>query len=326
MPERGPVGVVITAKGESPQRLARLLDAVTAQSIDRPIEVVIAHPPEDPVVTPEPRGPIESVRLVDNPGGGRSTGLNLAIEASTAEVLCRLDARTVPPPDYLARCVARLEADPTVGMVGGVQSPVPGASGVVARGVARALANPWALGAPAYRRTSTGGAVDTVYLGAFRRSEVLAVGGYDVRLDANEDFDLAQRLRDRGLVVWLEAELVVPYEARTSIGAVWQQYLAFGRSKMRFWRVTGRRPNGRQVLALTAAGAGVAAAVIWVRDVERAAVVVLGGLAAAAAVDHLADPSERSPAVRAATIAANGAAIGAWLSGVVVEAVRPARV
>ena len=120
-----------------------------------------------------------------------------------------------------------------------------------------------------YRRADGGGPSDTAYLGAFRRAELLALGGYDERLEANEDFDLCRRYLDAGLEVWVEPGMAVPYEARPNPAATVGQYFAFGRAKTHFWRTTGRRPGSRQLVAIGGAVAGVA--VIGAAAVERQA-------------------------------------------------------
>ncbi len=291
------VSVVLVARGEPADRLAVALRAVAAQDYAGHVEVIVATPAEDRACVPP------GAVWVDNPGGRRSAGLNRAIAAASGEIICRVDARTRVPTDYVRRCVERLRADDHVGVVGGVQLPIAGSADRVGRGIARALRNPWALGGADYRRLGRSGPTDTVYLGAFRRGDVVDVGGFDEALDANEDFELWQRFRRAGLVVWLE-DIAVEYEARARLASVWRQYVAFGRSKVRYWRATGDRPNRRQWLALALAPLAV----------------VLAPLAVV--VDHLADPGERDILVRAASLAAYAVIVGGWIYGVVAEALR----
>ena len=202
--------VIGTVRGEPADRMNRMLDRVAAQQAAGPVEVLLAVPPEERAVVDalRPSGAVERIIAVENAGGARSAGLNRAAEQATAPILHRVDARSLLAPDHLMRCDARLRFDSRVGVVGGRQRPVSVADGTWAHGMARALANPLALGAPAYRRPGPGGPTDTVYLGAFWRTELLELGGYDERLEANEDFDLCQRFRATGKVVWLEDGVV----------------------------------------------------------------------------------------------------------------------
>lgn len=319
------LSVIVTARDEPVRRIDRLLQAVAEQDFDGAVQVLIAVPPKERgrFAHLHPAGSVAEILIVDNPGGGRSSGLNRATRASSAPIVCRLDARALPPPDYLRRCADRLGSDPTVGMVGGTQCPRPSGSSTLGVGIARALANPWLLGAAAYRRPGASGPVDTVYLGAFRRTELLALGGWEERLDANEDFDLATRYREAGWLVWLEEGLDVGYESRASLRSVYRQYNAFGQWKVRFWRMRGARPNGRQLVAMGLAGATIpsfvlaAASSLWL----GVAAVELMTLALCA-LDHAGGRSRTKPGVRTAAVAASVAVVAGWLSGIAWGAVR----
>ncbi|MGH9158124.1 MAG: glycosyltransferase [Acidimicrobiales bacterium] len=319
------LSVIVTARDEPVRRIERLLQAVAEQDVDGAVQVLIAVPPEERgrFAHLHPTGSVAEVLIVDNPAGGRSSGLNRAARASSAPIVCRLDARTLPPPDYLRRCALRLGSDPAVGMVGGTQCPRPSGSSTLGVGIARALANPWLLGAAAYRRPGASGPVDTVYLGAFRRNQLFALGGWEERLDANEDFDLATRYREAGWLVWLEEGLEVGYEPRGSLRSVYRQYNAFGQWKVRFWRMRGARPNGRQLLALGLAGATIpsfvlaAASSLWL---GIAAVELLA--MALCALDHAGGRSQTRFGVRTAAVAASVAVVAGWLSGIAWGALR----
>lgn len=321
MPEVG-ASVLVIAKDEPPARLARLFDAVAAQDVEGGVELIFAV---EPIAVPAvsgfgPRGAVLRVSIVENPGGNRSVGLNGASAVASSPWLCRLDARSQPSPDYVRRCVSRLRQDEQVGIVGGRQCPRPAGSSPLATGVARALSNRWLLGAPAYRRAGRSGPVDTVYLGAFRRGQLRDIGGFDERLEANEDFELAQRYRAAGWLVWLEADVAVSYEARASVGEVLRQYHSFGRSKVAFWRLRRRGPNVRQRVALAS---GVVPLLLVAGSARRAARVLqlsIAALAVLAVVDHVADPAERRLGVRFFSIAASAAILSGWLAGVGREA------
>ena len=312
------VAVVMVARGEPAARLQRALDALAAQVGCDPFTVYIAAPEADhasmqALVTDRA---VSAVVPVANPGGARCAGLNLAIRAADADVVVRVDARSRVHPDHVARCVARLADDANVGVVGGVQWPHALTEDAGERGTVRALRNRWLLGNAGYRRPGASGPVDTVYLGAFRRRELLDLGGYDERLDANEDFELCSRYLAAGRTVWLEPDLLVDYEPRIGASAVFAQYRAFGEAKVAYWRATGSRPNRRQLVALGLAASGAIAMLASLRRPRRAAVLVTAGLTAVAVLDHLADPHEPDPRVRARACAASVATTTGWLWGV----------
>jgi GT2 family glycosyltransferase len=310
--------ILLVVRDEPLDRLRRVVDDLASQCGAGPLELLIAAPSSDRERLERLRssGAVTRLVVVDNPGGGRSAGLNRLVELATAPVLVRVDARSRLPGDYVARCQERLAREPDIGVVGAVQRPVATRDDPRSRGISRALANPWLLGGARYRRGG-GGAADTAYLGSFRRAELRAIGGYDERLEANEDFDLCARYRSAGATVWVEPGLEVAYEPRDTFGALWGQYRAFGASKVVFWRLTGRRPNARQVLALGGVStAGVIGAVALVRRPASAVALLAAGIAAIAIIDHVEAPGERDVRVRLAAGAAYVTVIGAWISGI----------
>jgi Glycosyltransferases, probably involved in cell wall biogenesis len=313
-----------TMRSETPARVAALLAALAEQDYEGELELVVAVPPDEAgtmrrLVAAWSRGPIA---VVENPTGERSSGLNRAIACATGTYAIRLDARSRPAADYVRRCVARLEADPSVGVVGGVQAVQVGSEApAVARGIGRALTNRWLLGNAQYRNPAAHGPVDTVYLGAFRRRELAALR-YDERLTANEDFDLCERYRADGRQVWLESGLSVPYEPRSDLDALFTQYQEFGRSKVRYWKLSGHRPARRQRLALAAGIAAAAVGVIGARKPAvlgaSAATLVAIYLATDAATDAATNPVPTPLTTRLAAVPAHVAIEAGWLSGIAI--------
>ena len=311
--------VLLVTRGEPPDRLRRAIDALGAQTGAGTLEALIAAPPDEHrgLADLPARGAVQTVRLVANPDEGRSAGLNRALHQAQAATVVRVDARSVPPPDYVARCVARLAANPGIGVVGAIQRPATHDAGAGARGIARALRNPWLLGGAAYRRAGRGGPADTAYLGAFRRHELLARGGYDERLEANEDFDLCARYRAAGQEVWIEPGLEVEYEPRRTHRELWLQYQAFGEAKVSYWRATGERPNRRQRVALGGALAAALTGVLVGRRPRRLAATLVAALGVLAVVDHSVDPEDRDVGARVAAIGAYAAFLTGWCCGIV---------
>ena len=147
-------------------------------------------------------------------------------------------------------------------------------------------------GGARYRTGGPEGPVDTVYLGVFRREALAAAGGFDGRLDRNEDYELNWRLRRGGGTVWFDPALRSVYRPRETPRALARQYFDYGRGKRRTlrlhpgsWRARQMAPPllvlglGASALAALAggAGAGVAPAAV-------AAALPLGWLGAVAAV------------------------------------------
>jgi hypothetical protein len=99
--------------------------------------------------------------------------------------------------------------------------------------VSAALRSPLGVGGAAYRSADKEGFVDTVFLGAYRRSAFERVGGWDPRAVTNEDAELNQRLVDAGGRIYLSREIVVHYVPRGSLSALARQYFRYGRGRAR---------------------------------------------------------------------------------------------
>jgi succinoglycan biosynthesis protein ExoA len=177
------------------------------------------------------------VTVVDNPAGTTPAGLNAAVAAARNPVLMRVDAQSRIPAGYRDR-VVELLATTGAANVGGRQHAR--AERGTARAIAAAMNSRLGHGGAAYRSGSRGGAVDTVYLGAFVADAVRAVGGYDERFVTNQDAELNERLRRAGHTVWLDPTLVVGYLPRTSLRALARQFRGYGRGRA----MTARRHRG----------------------------------------------------------------------------------
>lgn len=268
-------------------------------------------------------------QIVDNPTGTTPSNLNAGLAVACGDVLCRIDARSLIPPHYLRVCAEVLANRPDVVVVGGAQVAVALDESARSQGIARALNNRYVMGGSRYRAGASSGPSDTVYLGSFRTCELLAAGGWDEYFQTNQDYELNRRMGRSGLI-WFDDRLEVGYIPRSSLRALWRQYVRFGRWKVRYWRRTGDAPQRRQAVLLACGGGSVALACGTVGALLFAAkretrAVAAGFLAVGCAtpfmVDHLGSGGEaaalatRARAATAVVLVASG-----WLSGVATEA------
>jgi succinoglycan biosynthesis protein ExoA len=172
------------------------------------------------------------VSIVDNHNRTIPSGLNQAIQAARGQYIVRLDAHSVPSPDYVQRSVAAL--DNGLGdNVGGVWEIRPSASGGVSRSIAAAAAHPLAVGDARYRYSDKAQPVDTVPFGAFRRTLVDQIGGFDETLLTNEDYEFNVRVRQNGGIVWFDPAIRSIYFSRQTLRALARQYWRYGYWKAR---------------------------------------------------------------------------------------------
>lgn len=177
------------------------------------------------------------VRYVANPTGRTPNGLNLALAASTNPVIVRIDGHSEIPSDYLSIVVKTLQETGAVN-VGGIMA----AEGITnfEKAVASAMRSPLGVGASRFHTGGQAGDSDTVYLGAFRREALVAVGGFDERFTRAQDWELNHRLREAGGRIYFEPALHVTYRPRPSLRALAKQYFEYGRWR----RVVSRLHEG----------------------------------------------------------------------------------
>lgn len=240
------VSVVIPARNWD-GHLVSTLGSIATQVLpaDVTLETIVGLAAEPPARCPD------GVRVVHNPSGTIPDALNLAIAESRGEVIVRVDSRTNLQQDHMARTVAALE-DPAVGCVGGAQLVMD--RGVFGSAYAVAFNSPL-LGPSAYRYRRSSGPVDTAYLGAWRTTELRALGGFNAQLLRNQDNELAERVRASGHVVLFEANLVVGYLNGRGLRSTVAHHHEFGA-----WRVlqssSGTRGLGPKHAVALGIGAG----------------------------------------------------------------------
>jgi succinoglycan biosynthesis protein ExoA len=215
-----------------------LLEAIQRQTYPlNDLEIIIA----DGMSTDGTRGAIKEfssanpkldVRVVDNPDRIIPAALNHAIRAARGEVIIRLDAHSIPYPDYVAGCLAALESTGAAN-VGGVWEIKPSGEGWVSRSIAVAAAHPLGAGGARYRTSGQAGEVETVPFGAYRREWFERIGLFNESLLSNEDYEFNVRLHRAGGVIWFEPDIRSVYFARGSLTSLAKQYARYGYWKAR---------------------------------------------------------------------------------------------
>ena len=233
------ISVILPVLNEE-KYLADAVNAILAQKYDGKIEVILAiGPSQDRTleIAQELHKKDSRVVIVDNPTGRTAAGLNLAIASSQYSIIVRVDGHANIPNDYCNLVSEILENTGAVN-VGGVMA-AEGRS-LFERSVARAMRSPLGVGASRFHTGGGAGEVDTVYLGAFRKEALLAVGGFDERFTRAQDWELNFRLRQAGGIVYFDPRLIVTYRPRSTIKALAKQYFEYGRWR----RVVSRRHKG----------------------------------------------------------------------------------
>jgi len=228
--------------------LAGAVAAVLDNGYAGPIELVIALGPstDGTDAIAEGLAADERIVLVANPTGATPSGLNLAIAAAKHGLIVRADGHARLPRGYVADAVEALVRT-GAGNVGGRMVPTSATS--LGKAIAVGMASPWGIGGAGHRSGGSAGPALSVYLGAFRREAIEAVGAYDEHFRRAQDWELNYRLRHAGYGVYFVPSMQVPYEPRRTWRALAHQFHESGR-----WRreVVRTHPDSRSVRYLAA--------------------------------------------------------------------------
>ena len=229
------VSIIIPCLNEE-KTITKLLEAIVNQTYPKSkLEVIIS----DGMSSDKTREKIKlfsernkelKITLIDNFKKTIPTAINLAIKNSNGFYIVRMDAHSIPYPDYIEHCVENL-VNNNGDIVGGVWEIHPGKNSLIAKIISIAAANPVAIGDAKYRLNSNAGFVDTVPFGAFKKSLIDEIGLYDESLFSNEDYEFNTRVNNSGKKVWLDPKIKTIYYSRADLKSLIQQYFRYG-----FWK------------------------------------------------------------------------------------------
>jgi succinoglycan biosynthesis protein ExoA len=171
----------------------------------------------------------QNLCLIQNPGEIVATGFNAALREARGEVIVRVDGHTEIEADYIRQCVAELERT-GADNVGGRM--VAEGAGIRGEAIAAATSSPFGVGGARFHYSESEEWVDTVYLGAWRRSTFEQIGLFDEELVRNQDDEFNYRLRAAGGRILLSPKIRSRYYSRASWKSLWRQYFQYG-----FWKV-----------------------------------------------------------------------------------------
>jgi glycosyltransferase involved in cell wall biosynthesis len=236
---RREISVILPVRNEAAY-LEHSVRSILAQDFHGAFEVILAIGPSQDAtmeIALSLTNLDKRVVIVENPSGRTAAGLNLAIARSQYSNIVRIDGHSEIPHNYLTLAIDILEESGAVN-VGGIMAAV--GNNLFERSVARAMRSALGVGASRFHTGGVAGPVDTVYLGAFRKEALVAIGGFDERFTRAQDWELNFRLRANGGLIHFDPRLIVTYRPRASVSALARQYFEYGRWR----RVVSRRHEG----------------------------------------------------------------------------------
>ena len=208
--------------------LADSIAAILRQEYPSDIEMILALGPsrdETNAVAKKLAKQDKRIKLLDNPRGLTTVGMNAAIKIAKHDIIVRVDAHSEPMDGYLKNGV-RILLEQNADEVGGIMDAQGRSS--FQKAVAWAYKSRLGIGGASYHVGGEAGEAESAYLGIFRKSALIRVGGYDEEIIRGEDWDLAQRIKATGGKVWFSPELRVVYWPRGRFSNLAKQFYSTG--------------------------------------------------------------------------------------------------
>ena len=240
------VSVIATVKNES-ETIERLLDSLLAQT-RQPDEMIFVDGGSDDntlaILRNYERSAAVPLRVLEAPGSNISAGRNVAIAASTGEIIVSTDAGVRFERNWLESLVRPFQKEEnSPDVVCGFFMPDPQSVFEIAMG-ATVLPDVEEIVPERFLPSSRSV--------AFRRAVWENIGGYPEWMSFSEDllFDLA--LKNRGYRFVFAPEATVRFRPRSSLAAFWRQYrnYALGDGEGLLWTQRHLVRYGTYVLAL----------------------------------------------------------------------------
>jgi glycosyltransferase involved in cell wall biosynthesis len=249
------VSIVIPCRNQE-QHIARCLDSVLASDYPRErLEILVADGRSNDRTRPILVRYVAlhpTIVLLDNPRGTTPAGLNVAIRAASGDIVIRIDAQALYPPDYISRLVAGLQ-ESGADNVGGVIVTVPPDDSPTAQAIAVGLSHRFGVG-------------NTVAFGCYRREIFDRIGMFDEELIRNQDDEFNFRLITQGGRVLLLPHIVCHSFARYSFRQLGRMCYEHGYFKPLVARKAGRAMTVGQLIPAVVVGclSSSAALALWI--------------------------------------------------------------
>lgn len=241
------VTVIVPTRNEI-ANIGRCLDAILVNTY-RVLEVIVADAGSTDgtaaVVDRYAATTGGRVRLVHNPKRTVPAALNVAWRQARGEIIVRVDGHAFVASDYIERVVTNLASGEHAG-TGGRKNPV--SSTEIGTVIAEAMCSRWGVGGSRYHYATAAEDADHVPFGAYPRSVVEALGGWDERFTVNQDFEFDYRLRRAGHRILFDPAITCDWICSGTIRDLAHQYRRYGRGKFNVVRHHPESTSPRHIL------------------------------------------------------------------------------
>lgn len=172
------------------------------------------------------------MKILHNAKRNIPSALNIGLKESAGNYILRLDVHSSVSEDYISRIYSQLVENSSEYCNFGGRTNIKGYD-KTSLVVSKALSNKWVLGGGDFRYSKKRMEVDTVFPGAWLKTDLLKAGGWDENWLINEDVELNYRLRKiTHKKIIIDPSIVVDYFPRNTLKKLGKQYFNYG-----YWRI-----------------------------------------------------------------------------------------
>lgn len=177
-------------------------------------------------------GQRKGLSFVHNSRRLQSAGVNLVARqfGQDCDILIRCDAHASYPDGYLRRLVESLQTANADSVVVPMDSV---GENCLQRAVAWVSDSPVGSGGSAHRGGRQSRFVDHGHHAAMAMESFRRVGGYEETFSHNEDAEFDCRLRAMGGKIYLDTDIRIQYQPRSSLRKLFKQYFNYGKGRSR---------------------------------------------------------------------------------------------
>ena len=171
-----------------------------------------------------------NIHLLDNPKRTAPFAMNIGIRAAKGEYICRMDAHSCFPVNYVSTLLRYLNELPDAANVGAVCNTLPANDSAKAKAIAIACRHPFGVGNSTFRTMTVNKPVetDTVPFGFWKKELFDTIGFFNEELTRNQDDEFNARTIQQGGKIYLVPGLSVTYYARDTISKTAQMFYQYG--------------------------------------------------------------------------------------------------
>lgn len=193
-----------------------------------------------------------NIRLLDNPHRTAPYAMNTGIRAAAGEYICRMDAHSAFPVNYVSTLLRYMTELPDAANVGGVCETLPANESAKAQAIAIACSHPLGVGNSTFRTATVEQPTesDTVPFGFWKKSLFDEIGLFDEEMTRNQDDEFNARTIRHGGHIYLVPGIRTTYYARDTISKTWRMFYQYGLFKPLVNKKTSHPATIRQFIPL----------------------------------------------------------------------------